>query len=309
MSQFVRIAAVQFKTLVDQPDQWKTHNARTLVLTEIADAMGSLKGLGIDLVVFSEGIEGVGQNFSDAEDPDAPGAFLGLYRDFAKSERCHLAGSSKTRRGGKVYNSTVFFAPGGDVLGIYDKTNLTIGEIEEGLTSGKGPVVVDTDIGRLGGIICFDLNFESLRSQYRALGPDILVFSSMFHGGLQQQTWAYDCKAYFVCSWQDTGTGIFAPFGRCIAQTHIYENIAVGTVNLDRAMVHLDFNGEKFPAIRKKYADEVSIDIPPNIGTCLILSNTDKRSAMDVVKEFELELVDDYFSRATDANAKNRPAG
>ncbi len=68
--------------------------------------------------------------------------------------------------------------------GCYHKVNLTAyGEIPAGLTSGAGPVVVETDIRRLGGIVCFDLNFEEIRRQYRALRPDILCFARMYHGG------------------------------------------------------------------------------------------------------------------------------
>ena len=77
-------------------------------------------------------------------------------------------------------------------------------------------------------------------------------------------------------------------------------------VNLDRAMVHLDLNWPKFPEIERKYGDEVRIDIPPNLGPALIYSESDKRTAMDIVREFGLELLDDYFERSVKMNAANR---
>jgi len=306
VAQFVRIASVLFETQVQAVDRWGTPQARDIVLKETSEALRNLEGLGMDLVALSEGVGAVGQSVGDAEDPGDPGPLLSIYRDFAASQKCHVAGAAKTRRDGEVFNSIVFFGPRGEVLGVYDKTNLTAGEIERGLTSGKGAVVVETEIGLIGGIICFDLNFESLRVQYRRLRPDILVFASLFHGGLQQQTWAYDCRAYFVCAWQFHGGGILDPFGRAVARTHSYANVATARINLDRVMVHLDYNREKFADIRRKYGDEVIIDVPPDVGSCLILSATDKRSALDVAREFELELLDDYFARAVEANDRNR---
>jgi hypothetical protein len=167
-------------------------------------------------------------------------------------------------------------------------------------------VVVDTAIGRLGGAICYDLNFEDIRKQYRALKPDILCFASMYHGGLMQVVWAYECRAFFVSALHFHGTGILDPYGRPVQLTDCYTSVARARVNLDRAMVHLDFNRVHFPAIEKKYRGHIVLDIPANVGSALIYSVSDKVSAMDVVREFKLELLDDYFARALKANAANR---
>jgi len=302
MAHWIRIGSVLFQTKAAKgaPD------ARAVVLAETAAAMERLEGRGLDLVAFCEGVESYGQTVEQAEDPAEPGEFLTLYRDFAVSRGCHVAGSAKTRRNGAAYNSIVFYAPGGELLGVYDKVNLTVNEIDAGLTSGAGPVVVDTAVGRLGGLVCFDLNFEPLRQQYRPLRPDVLVFASMYHGGLMQQVWAYDCRAYFVAAWKERGAGILDPFGRTVAETHCYSDVAIADVNLDRAMVHLDFNQDRFEDIRRKYGDEVLIDVPPRLGPALIFSLSDRRTAMDIVREFGLELVDDYFARSLAANARNR---
>lgn len=306
MAQFVQIASVQFETRVeDDPAAWGTPTARDIVLKETADVLANLEGRDLDLVVLSEGVGAVGQSRGDAEDPAAPGPLLELYAGFARSQKCHVAGASKTCKDGKAYNSIVFFGPTGDVLGVYDKTYLTAREIDEGLASGRRPVVVDTDIGRLGGVICFDLNFEPLRKAYRSLKPDILIFASLHHGGFVQRLWAYDCRAYFVCAWQDPGGGILDPFGRPVALTDSFSKVAAATVNLDRVMVHLDYNGARLDEIRRKYGDEVIIDIPDHVGSVLILSAVETRSASDIASEFELELLDDYFERMRAANDKN----
>lgn len=305
MSHFVKLASVLFTNQAELASQ-RRKDAKQLVLKETAAIMENLKGYNLDLVVFSEGIEFYGQTTADAEELKHPGPFLKQYMSFAESAECHVVGSVKLAENNKIYNSQVFVGPDGDILGVYHKMFLNITEIEEGISSGAKPVVIDTKIGRLGGIICMDINIEQARKEYSKLKPDILAFSSMYHGDFQQQEWAYRCRCFFVSAFYFHGCGILDPFGRVVKLTDEYNPIAMAKVNLDRAMVHLDFNRDKFTDIDKKYMDETSIVMPPHIGSAIIYSNTDKRTAMDVVKEFGLELLDDYLKRTVDANNKNR---
>jgi hypothetical protein len=302
MSLFVKVASVLFHTKANRGEA----RAQETVLQETANVLSELEGYGLDLVVFSEGVAATGQGIGDAEALDSPGPFLNLYMDFAASQVCHVAGSVKLAENGRVYNSLAFIGPGGHSLGAYHKVNLTLDEIDIGLSSGREAVVIETPVWRLGGIICFDLNFSDLRDQYRRMRPDILAFASMYHGGLVQRVWAYECRSYFVSALPFIGGGILDPFGRPMKLTDCYTSAAMATINLDRAMVHLDYNRDKFPEIEKKYLGEIVVDIPPNVGSALILSLTEKRTAADVVEEFELELLDDYFQRALEANAQNR---
>lgn len=303
MSHYVRVASV---TCSGVPAH-EPKDAKKAVISQVSGQLQALTGYGLDLIVFSEAVESIGQTVETAEEVRHPGPLLDTYCQHAVRLNTHIVGSVKLREGRHAYNSLAFIAPDGTILGAYHKSNLTIGEIEGGLTSGKGAVVVDTPVGRLGGAICFDLNFHWLRGEYAALKPDILCFGSAYHGGLMQGLWAYDCRAYFISALPFLGGGILDPFGRPVKLTDCYTAIARARLNLDRVMVHLDYNREKFPEIEKKYLGEVEIDIPANIAPALIYSTSDKRTAMDIVHEFGLELIDDYFARALTCNAANRP--
>jgi hypothetical protein len=303
MSRWVKVASVLFTTRAEKGGA----RARDIVVGETADVLRSLRGYGLDLVVFCEGVESVAQCVVDAEELSRPGPLLQTYMEFAAAEGCHVAGSVKLSENGHVFNSLAFIGPAGEALGAYHKANLTLGEIDEGLSSGAGAVVVDTAIGRLGGAICFDLNFEVLRAEYRALQPDIVAFASMYHGGLMQGLWAYECRGFFVAALPMLGGGILDPFGRPVALTSEYTPVAMASINLDRAMVHLDYNRTRFAEIEREYLGQVVIDVPPHVGPALITSLAPERSALDIVAEFELELLDDYFARAVRANEANRP--
>lgn len=303
MSRYVQIACVQFETKAVRGAK----GSREIVLRELADIQQNLSGHRDDLVVFSEGVEAYAQDLSQAEDLSSGGGeMFAAYRGMAKALGSHIAGSMKTRREGKAYNSVVFLDSEGKCLGVYDKVNLTENERAYGLSPGEGPVVCESRIGRLGGLVCFDLNFDNVLQGYRALRPDILVFPSMYHGGLMQGVFAYQCRAFFASALPFFGTGISDPFGREMKVTDCYTAVARATVNLDRVMVHLDNNRDHFPAIERKYGAEVNIDIPPNVGPALIYSNTDKRSAADVAREFGLETLDDYLNRSVRENDRSR---
>lgn len=302
MSKYVKIASVLF----DQEYLRNQPSAKDKIIKETKNKLDSIKGYGLNLVVLSEGIEYVAQRLEDAEALEHPGPLLKVYMEFANSEKCHVAGPVKLIQKRHVYNSIAFISPSGNIIGTYHKTNLTIDELDEGLVPGDGAACFDTEIGRIGGIICFDLNNEDLRKQYIKLKPDIMVFPSMHHGGITQDIWAYECRAFFVSALSFYGGGIMDPFGQPLAFTDCHKSIAMANINLDRVMVHLDYNQEKFADIGKKYQDEVCIDIPPNIGAAMIYSQTENRTAMDIVREYDLELHDDYFKRASEANAKAR---
>lgn len=162
-------------------------------------------------------------------------------------------------------------------------------------------------IGRLGDAICFDLNFEELRQQYARLQPDILTVASEFHGGLAQAMWAHTCRAFFVSALPFHGGGILDPFGRPQALTDCYSAVARTRINLDRVMVHMDYNRAKFREIERKYGAEDRIDVPPNIGSALLYSASEARSAIDIAREFGLILLDDYFIESARVNARQRP--
>lgn len=303
MTRPLRIASVLFtlERLRGQP------GARQAVLEELDRNRAALAGHGLDLVVFSEGVEAIGQSMDEGEALADPGPVLQAYQRLAVEESCTVAGSVKLVDRGQVHNSIAYIGPDGAMLGAYHKVFLTDGEIERGLVPGAGAVVVETPVGRLGGAICFDLNFEELAAEYAALQPDVITFASMYHGGLAQTLWAYRCRSYFVSALPFHGGGVIDPFGRPVATTDCYSAIALAEVNLDRALVHLDYNRVHFDAIRRKYRGQVVVDVPANVGSALIVSRSAEVSAMDVVREFDLLLLDDYFARSRDRNVAARP--
>ena len=90
---------------------------------------------------------------------------------------------------GKLRQSSLLFDPAGDCLARYDKIHLfkatvndSTGNYDEGRTfeAGNELIVTDTEFGKIGMMVCFDIRFPTLAVKLRELGADILTAPSAF---------------------------------------------------------------------------------------------------------------------------------
>ena len=86
-----------------------------------------------------------------------------------------------------IYNSLIFFAPDGTVLGRHRKLMPTFTErMFWGQGDARDVAVFDTDIGRLGGLICGEHVMTLARACMIAQGEDIHV--AVFPGAFELHT-------------------------------------------------------------------------------------------------------------------------
>ncbi|NIA12636.1 MAG: carbon-nitrogen hydrolase family protein [Nitrospiraceae bacterium] len=225
-------------------------------------------------------------------------------RDFfaatAREHECNIAYSAvREVEDGSWRNSIQMIDRSGGVVGIYNKNHVVIEETTEyGILCGKDAPVFDCDFGRVACLICFDLNFDELRLKYAAQKPDLLVFGSVYHGGLMQRYWAYSCRSHFVSAIAGNRSGILSPIGEPLASSTNYFDFASATVNLDCCVCHLDYNWGRLSAMKKKYGPKVKIVDPGYLGSVLVSSESDEFTVKELLEEFDLELLDDYMTRA-----------
>ena len=228
------------------------------------------------------------------------------FASVARDHRCYVVYSAKRAAGdGSWRNASVLFDRTGAAAGTYHKNHPTIGEMDKRIRAGKDAPVFECDFGRVAFAICFDLNFDALREQYVAARPDLIVFSSMYHGGVMQAYWAYSCRAHFVGAIdRSCPSEIRSPLGDVIATTTNYFDFAVATINLDCALVHLDYNWGRLRALKNKYGPAVTITDPGRLGSVLITSEHESVNVEAMIEEFEIERLDDYMKRALDHRLK-----
>ncbi len=224
-----------------------------------------------------------------------------FFAETARQNNCYIVYSAyRHLPDGTGRNSSILIDRQGNIAGIYNKNHPTIGEIDKGIVCGAKAPVIECDFGRVGMAICFDLNFDEIRMKYVKAKPDLILFSSMYHGGLMQSYWAYSCRCHFVgaIAGQGTRSEIRNPLGEIVASNTNYFDYAVARVNLDCELVHLDYNWGRLRNMKAKYGPKVQVSDPGYLGAVLISSEHETVSIDDMIEEFEIERLDDYFVRS-----------
>ena len=218
----------------------------------------------------------------------------------AADNHCYMAYSAVIEKeDGSFRNATQIIDRNGKVAGVYHKNHIVIEEnTEGGILCGKDAPLIECDFGKVACAICFDLNFQDLRDEYAAARPDLVVFCSMYHGGLAQRWWAYQCQSHFVGAICGGQCDILSPTGDTIASSTNYSPYVTARVNLDCRLVHLDYNREKIQAARAKYNAALKVHDPGKLGSVLISSETDAFTVDDIISEFEMETWRDYYASA-----------
>ncbi len=227
----------------------------------------------------------------------------------AREHRCYIVHSTKVAcDDGCWRNAAVLLDRTGKRVASYYKNYLVVTEIERGLVPGAKPCVVECDFGRVGFAICFDLNFVELLESYRKLKPDLIVFPSRYHGGIMQPYWAFEARAHFVgCMGKAANpSSLYSPVGQLLASSTNYFNHVTARVNLDCAVVHLDFHWEKLRALKEHYGPDVVVSDPGQLGAVLVSSESSIVSVSDMLRKFQIETLDEYLGRSRERNESAR---
>ena len=93
-----------------------------------------------------------------------------------------LGGSVLEEDSGKYYNTSTLWK-NGSLLAKYKKINPIIAEIKAGVAKGNQPIVVETEIGKIGLLVCADTFDPDLVKQTPIWVPKLFLF--------QSQQWAH----------------------------------------------------------------------------------------------------------------------
>ena len=132
---------------------------------------------------------------------------------------------------GIVYNSSVLIDRDGAVLGVYRKTHPFCSEAVSGggwVTPGDTVTVCDTDLGRIGMMICFDGDYPELSRIQAVRGAQVICRPSALLRSadiweLTSRARAYDNHVYVIGA---NATGIDAAGVHYFGNSHIVTPIA-----------------------------------------------------------------------------------
>lgn len=212
-----------------------------------------------------------------AEDIDAGGdasPSTAMLSELSQSLQITIVGGSIPERSGdRLYNTCCVFGTDGKLMEKHRKIHLFDIDIpgqmtfkeSRTLTAGESPTIVDTDVGRIGIGICYDIRFQELAMVYAARGAHLLCYPGAFntvtgpmHWELLQRARAADCQLFVAtCSpARDSGAGYVAwghstlvgPFGEVIATTEHDEAIVIAEIDyslIDLRRTYLPFQKQR----------------------------------------------------------------
>jgi predicted amidohydrolase len=267
-------------------------------MSEAAKLVERAARMGADLVAFPEVYPQVATPDAAHFPEPADGGSLGRVRDLAAKHRLYIVWPRYEHapdRGG-LRNTSVLVGREGEVVGRYDKMFPTIGELDQGIIPGTEAPCFDTDFGRVGMLICFDLNFREVHDALAKGAPDVLVFSSMYRGGRQAQTLALATGAFVVTAIDAELGQVLDRCGRVIKES-TYETLAVAPINTNSVALHMDYNWGKMDAMLEKHGSSLTFDYHTR-EAFFVIESTAEADVRALLEEFKLEPAADYYARS-----------
>jgi len=200
----------------------------------------------------------------------------------------------REQAGDKQYNTAVLLDRKGKIAGYYRKVFVFWGE---GLhVSEEGVKAFDSDFGRIAILTCFDLNFAELWQDCDNLGAEIVFWPSAYGGGMPLNAFAMLYHYYVV----PVGNGnIIDITGEQLETEKPIEKQYITTLDLDRTIIHSNFNGSKIEKLLKDYQGRVIKEHYYDQESWHLLKSVEPGVRVrDLCKQYEIETLRKYQHRS-----------
>ena len=205
-------------------------------MAEVLDRAGRDKP---DVVLLTEifpdcGVKGTVYDLSEP----IPGPTTDVAARKAREYHTYIITGMLERDGGKAYDTAVLIDRQGRIAGKYRKVHLPLAEVEGGETPGSEYPVFDTDFGRIGILICWDLFFPETVRILRLEGANIVFVPiagdpGARHYDVTTRARALDNGVYLVTSVGDgRASRIVNPDGEVMAETT--DGLATAEIDLSK---------------------------------------------------------------------------
>jgi predicted amidohydrolase len=191
-----------------------------------------------DIICLPEGVTvvGTGKTYADVAEP-IPGPSTERLGEVARQLRSYIVAGIYERSANLVFNTAVLIARDGTLAGIYRKTHLPREEWESGITPGDEYPVFDTDFGKVGLIICWDVQFPEPARAMALKGAEILLLPIWGGSDVLARARAIENHVFLISSTFDMRTFIVNPAGRILAEGTPEMPIAAAELRLNQRIL------------------------------------------------------------------------
>jgi predicted amidohydrolase len=188
---------------------------------------------GTDVILLPEGITVVGTTKGYSEVGESiPGPTTKSLGEVAKARKAYIVAGIYEREGQTVYNTAVLIDRNGAVAGKYRKVYLPREEVEKGLTPGTHFPVFETDFGKVGLMICYDVFFAEPARALANQGADMILMPIWGGDETLAKARAIENGVFLVTSGYDHPTYVMDPFGERLSQAREEGTAATATIDL-----------------------------------------------------------------------------
>lgn len=188
-----------------------------------------------DIVCLPEGVTIVGteNDYVSASEP-VPGPTTQFLGEVARKNNLYIVAGLLEKDGDVVYNTAVLIDRKGNLAGRYRKVSLPREEIDGGITPGNAFPVFDTDFGKIGIMICWDVTFPEGARALAQQGAEI-IFLPIWGGHLKLvMARALENQVYVVSSSYDMISAVFDLEGNVISEASDATPVVVTEVDLNQ---------------------------------------------------------------------------
>lgn len=258
---------------------------------------------------FRPDIAALPEVFVAGEPEVVPGPVTNKLAEWARRHSSYVVYSLHTLEGGRKYNTATLLDRAGRVVGRYRKAYPTENELAKGIHPGdKDPPVFETDFGRIGVQICFDVNWWDSWKRLKQKGAKIVFFLAAYPAARQLSTLALTNQFYIVSSSRSRLSRIYDITGEELAVSGRFQPWAGAALPLGKRLFEIDFHTAKVREIQKKYGTRVDVTWYHEDDWFTLASLDPNLTVEDLIAEFGLLPLDDYRLRATRAIEKARAA-
>ncbi len=257
-------------------------------------------GQGVDIACLPEEFAGTGAE-------TIPGPTTAAVAEMAKKHHMYVVCPIREQSAdGRQYNTAVLLNRAGQVQGCYRKIFVYWGE---GLNvSRDGVAAFDTDFGRIAILTCFDANFDEVWQEAERKGAEIVFWPSAYGGGSPLNGYAMIHNYYVVAVGQGN---IIDVFGKNLDnRKNPREHQFIATLDLDRTLVHTNFNTEKVAKLLKEHQGEVIQEQFLDMESWYVLRSVKPGVRVrNLCKQYQIETLREYRQRSRAANQRRSRKG
>jgi predicted amidohydrolase len=211
-----------------------------------------------DLILLPEGmtIVGTGKKIAAVAEP-VPGPTTERLGETARKHNAYVAAGIYERDGPGLYNTAVLIDRAGRFVGKYRKVYIPREETEGGLLPGYDYPVFETDFGKVGMMICWDVQYPDPARGLALRGAEIILMPIWGGNVTLAKARAIENHLFLVTSGYDYPTHVIDPNGKILATAAGDGAAAIATVDLNKRYVD-GWLGH----MRSRFMKELRLDVP-----------------------------------------------